>query len=214
MQRRPFLSAILLALFVALSACRTAPAQHLGADAEATRIIYVVRRTWHIDIAFPVQDLEPPLTALQDGFPGVAYLEFGFGDRHYLMSRHHGAGNMLAALWPGPGLILLTALTGTPQEAFGSTHVIEIALTREQSHDLQRFVWQSLSRDSMPLKPVAAGPYEGSAFYAAVPNYSALYTCNTWAAQALQSASLAVSSTGVEFAGQVWMQVQRLAPQP
>ena len=75
MQRRPFLSAILLALFVALSASPTAPARHLGDaepthNGEATHVIYVVKRRWHIDIGFPVQDLELPLAALRDDFPG------------------------------------------------------------------------------------------------------------------------------------------------
>jgi uncharacterized protein (TIGR02117 family) len=204
----------LLALWAALCACSTAPVRQLHAPANATHVIYVVRRTWHIDVGFPVQELELPLAGLREDFPGVAYLQFGFGDRRYLMSRHHGAGMMLSALWPGAGLILLTALKATPQQAFGASQVIELAVTGEQSHDLQRFIWQSLSSDSAPIKPVAAGPYEGSEFYAAIPNYSALHTCNTWAAQALHSASLPIRSTGVAFAGQVWRQVQRLTPQP
>ena len=207
---------MLLALLVALSACRLAPSrrQSAGADADATDVVYVVRRSWHIDVGFPAEELQPPLAALRGGFPSAAYLEFGFGDRHYLMSRDHGAGSLLAALWPGPGLLLLTALKATPQEAFGDANVVRIALTTQQSGELQRFVWQSLTKEADMVEPLGAGPYAGSLFYAAVPNYSALHTCNTWAAQALHAGGLPVRSTGVEFAGQVWSQVQRLTPQP
>jgi hypothetical protein len=48
----------------------------------------------------------------------------------------------------------------------------------------------------------------------AVPRYSALYTCNTWAADTLRSAGLPVRSTMTLLAGQLWRQVTRLAADP
>jgi hypothetical protein len=214
MPRRPLPCAILLALLLALPACYHSPPRRPSGAADAAHVVYVVRRSWHIDIGFPAQDLEPPLATLRDDFPGVAYLVFGFGDRRYLLSQQHSAGNMLAALWPGPGLLLLTLLRATPQQAFGSANVLPIAITMQQSRDLQRFVWQTLSKDTSPVQPLAVGPYAGSVFYAASLNYSALHTCNTWAARALHAGRLPVRSTGVEFAGQVWSQAQHLTPQP
>jgi hypothetical protein len=176
-----------------------------------SRIVYVVRRTWHIDIGFTAQDLQSPLAAVRNSFPDAKYLEFGFGDRQYLTNQRRGAGTLLSALWPGPGLILMTALKLTPQEAFGAEHVYELRVSVRQMSDIQQFIWHTLTHDQHSITPLEAGPYEGSLFYAAVPKYSAVHTCNTWAAEALRAARLPVRSTGVVFAGQLWSEVRPLA---
>jgi uncharacterized protein (TIGR02117 family) len=203
-----------VALAASLLACQAVPPRQ--SDEQATSVIYIVKRTWHVDIGFPVTDLQQPLASLGRDFPSARYLEFGFGDRHYLMTRDHGPSTLLAALWPGPGLVLMTALSGTPQQAYGAPNVIALPVTPAQSRHIQSFIWQSLAtakpQDSGSVKPLASGPYDGSVFYGAGSSYSALHTCNTWAAEALQSASLPVHSTGVEFSGQVWSQVKRIAP--
>jgi hypothetical protein len=174
-------------------------------------MVYVVKRAWHIDIGFAADDLRPPLRGVLEQFPAANYLEFGFGDRQYLMAKHKKTGTLLSALLPGPGLILGTGLKATPEEAFGANNVIRLAVTPGQLQSIQTFVWQTLSHQSRDVKPIADGPYGGSLFYATATHYSAINTCNTWAAQALQSGALAVDSTGVEFSGQVWRQVQRIA---
>jgi uncharacterized protein (TIGR02117 family) len=209
MQRLPS-SAWLVALSAALllSGCHDLPAQRLNND--QTHIVYIVRRSWHIDIGFQTSELQPPLRSVQPQFPAARYLEFGFGDRRYLMSRQHGAGTLLSALWPGPGLILLTALDNTPQQAFGAAHVIELHVSGGQSQQIQQFIWRSLTTEQGAVTPIASGPYEGSVFYSAIPSYSALHTCNTWAAESLHSAALPIRSTGVDFAGQLWSQVRQL----
>jgi uncharacterized protein (TIGR02117 family) len=201
-----------VALAASLLACQAVPPR--PSNDRTTSFIYVVRRSWHIDIGFAVTDVKAPLTSLAGDYPTARYLEFGFGDRHYLMTRDHGPSTLLAALWPGPGLVLMTALTGTPQQAFGADNVVMLPVTPSQSRQIQAFIWETVSMTSSQtgsVKPIATGPYEGSVFFAAGPKYSAVYTCNTWAAEALRSAPLPVHSTGVEFSGQVWSQVKRIA---
>jgi hypothetical protein len=171
-------------------------------------VIYVARRGWHIDIGFAMADLQPPLASLANEFPQAQSLFFGFGDRHYLESKHHSAA-MFVALWPGRGLILATSLTSTPQAAFGASHVIALEVTARQAREAQAFLWRSLA----DIQSLAPGPYEGSRYFAATPSYSALHTCNTWAAQTLAAAALPVRSTGVIFAWQLWVQLRRLEKQ-
>jgi uncharacterized protein (TIGR02117 family) len=173
-------------------------------------MVYVARRGWHIDVGFALSDLEPPLAALGADFPGARYLSFGFGDRRYLMSRNHGGPQLLAALWPGAGLLLVTALKGTPEAAFGADQVVALRMDREQMRAVEAFVWQSLSVRPHGAGPLAAGPYEGSLFYEAAPRYSALHTCNTWAAETLRASGLPIHPAGVVFAAQLWGQIGRL----
>jgi len=200
-------SAVLLLLLGACSSCaplRSQPAAAAGCQPGIT--LFVVRRGWHIDVGFAVADLEPALRPVSAQFPAARYLLFGFGDRHYLLAKDRNAPVLLGALWPGPALVLVTALAGTPQAAFGEGEVAQLELSSAQARALQSFIGGTLSE----LKPYAQGPYEGSLYYAARPRYSALHTCNTWAAEALRAGGLAVHARGVVFAGQLWSQVKRL----
>lgn len=175
------------------------------ADAANSTVIYVVRRSWHIDIGFAAADLQAPLNGVTAKFPGARYLFFGFGDRRYLEAKHHTAPVLMSALWPGSGLMLVTALGKTPQEAFGADQVIALPLPEAGVNDLQAFV-----ANSMDLTSDIAGPYEGSLYFSAVPKYSAVHTCNTWAAEGLKAGGLPIQSAGVVFAGQLWTQVRLL----
>jgi Protein of unknown function (DUF2459) len=155
-----------------------------------------------------VADLKPQLQPMGTAFQGARYLLFGFGDRRYLL--HRGAGNLLAVLWPGPGIVLVTSLRSSqPENSFGEDNVIRLALTLQQMRNLQSFIWYTLATHDDTITPVASGPYPESAYYASTQRYSAVYTCNTWAAEILKSADLPIDSLGVEFAWQVWHQARR-----
>jgi hypothetical protein len=206
-----FLCVLLVALIVACSAAPVRRAEQAAADTSgASSVIYVIKRKWHVDIGFAAADLQPPLASLRSDFPGTQYLLFGFGDRHYLLDQDRGIGGALAALWPGAGLMLVTAPTASLQAAFGRENVIEIAVSAAQLHAAQAFVGGGLSTQNGAITPLRAGPYESSFYYSTSQRYSALHTCNTWAAEALQAAGLPVHSAGVELSGQVWIQVRRL----
>jgi hypothetical protein len=204
----------LVACSALLVACSSAPTR-LATRApprapDSSTIIYVIKRSWHVDIGFATADLQPPLASLRTDFANSRYLLFGFGDRHYLLDKDRGFGGMLAALWPGAGLMLVTGLDDSMQAAFGEDNVIEIPVTEAQARMAQQFVWQSLSADRGSVAALRAGPYEGSLYYATSKGYSGWHTCNTWAAEGLRAAGLPVHSFGVAFAGQLWIQARRL----
>jgi len=174
--------------------------------------LYVVRRDWHVDLGIAVADLQQPLPSVAAAFPDSRHLLFGFGDRRYLL--HGGAGNMIEALWGGAGLILVTSIGSQRlEDVFGPENVVRLPLTPQQMSALQRFVAHSLAQHDGALVPLQPDPHAGGAYsgyFESAQHYSALHTCNTWAAEALQSAGLAINSSGVEFAGQLWRQVQHL----
>jgi hypothetical protein len=194
-----------------LSTRATAPAPSTPATHERLPV-YVVRRAWHVEVGIALADAQPPLRPVAAAFPGARYLLFGFGDRRYLLQG--GAGNMVAALWGDAGLVLVTDVgLQQPEQVFGQDNVVRVALTPQQMSELQGFIGRTFAWREGALVPVfpgshAVGSY--SAYYESVQRYSALHTCNTWAAEALKSAELPVNSSGVEFAWQLWEQVQRL----
>jgi hypothetical protein len=172
--------------------------------------LFVIKRGWHIDIGFAVQSLTPPLRAVRAQMPAANYLLFGFGDRRYLTARSQRLDALIAALRPGAALVLLTGLTQTPQVAFGAHAVRTLPLAPWQMQAVQQFVWQTLAHSRGVLQPVQSGPYADSTYLAAVPRYSGLHTCNSWAAQGLAAAGLPVHTRGVVFAWQLWGQLPRL----
>ena len=131
-----------------------------GASIAST--VYVARRSWHVDVGIEVTDLAPPLAALADALPGARYLFFGFGDRHYLLAKKHNAPVLLAALWPGAGMMLVTGLSSSPEESFGGEDVISLELNAEQMRALQAFIWNTLYTRSGAPSAYAPGPYAGS----------------------------------------------------
>jgi hypothetical protein len=211
-----FVMWIMLAAFMAWPAGAApgdGPATDAGpADGPA---IYVARRGWHADVGFAAAQLQAPLDTLAADFPGLKYLFMGFGDRRYLLAKHRSAPATIAALWPGAGLILATGLRASPDAAFGGRNVLKLEVSRAQLLAAQAFVWQSLgdSHDPnrAPVRLPVDGPYDGSLYFKARDRYSALHTCNTWAAEVLRHAGLPMTSSGVVFAGQVWRRAKRLA---
>ena len=190
--------------------------------AAGATVIFVARRDWHIDIGFAAADLGAPLDALIAQFPGVRYVFFGFGDRHYLMAKSQNVPAMLGALWPGPGLMLITGLITDPTQAFGADQVIELRVSATQAQAVEAFIARTMGRSgaavagdrpahSTAVTPYASGPYEGSLYFTAIPRYSAFHTCNSWAAETLQAGGLPVRSAGVLFAAQLWGQVRQVA---
>ena len=202
---------------LAIAGCSTPRIREMGADSKADLgppvVIYVVKRHWHTDIGFSAGDMALPLAAVRSQFPAARYLLFGFGDRHYLINRDRGIGGLVGALWPGQGVVLVTGLAGTPEQAFGADEVIRLTLSADQTRRLEHFVWNTLGRTDGVANVVAAGPYDASFYYASVRRYSGVNTCNTWTAAALGAAGLPVHSFGVEFSGQVWRQVRRIEQQ-
>jgi len=124
---------------------------------------------------------------------------------------------MVSALWGDAGLVLVTSVgLQQPEQVFGWDSVVRVALTSQQMSDLQDFIGRSFATHDGAIVPVVPGQHavgSYSAYYESVQRYSALHTCNTWAADALKSAELPVSSSGVEFASQLWQQVLKLEAQ-
>lgn len=209
------LPAVLLACCALLVSCSSAPVRRAqqppATSMQPASVIYVVKRAWHVDIGFAAADLQPPLAGLRSDLPHARFMLFGFGDRHYLLDQDRGPFGMLAALWPGRGLMLVTGLDNTAQAAFGEANVVEIRVSPQQALAAQRFVWRSLAAaQDGAVAPLRAGPYPDSLYYAASPAYSAWHTCNTWAAEALRATGLPIHSAGVALSGQLWIQARRL----
>jgi hypothetical protein len=201
----------LLAVALALCSC-TAPLPPLPLPApDDDAIVYVIERGWHSDIGLPVTEITEPLAGLEQRFPGVRTLTFGFGERQFLLSRQATVVGMLSALLPSRSALLMTALAADPAAAFGAEHVVVLHVSRESAARIEAAVWRELDKSPDGTSVLLAdGPYPGSVFYAARDTYDGLYTCNTWTADTLRAGGLPVPA-GVLFVGQVMDAVRSIS---
>jgi Protein of unknown function (DUF2459) len=187
------------------------PGAALGSgNSPSDSTVFVARRGWHVDIGLAVEELTPALKSVAAQLPATRYAFFGFADKHYLLAAKRNAPVLLGALLPGAGIILLTGLANSPQQAFGEKQVIALRLDAGEMAALQFFVWTSLRSQGGSIDVYQKGPYEDSAYFLATQKYSALHTCNTWAAEALRAAGFRVHTRGVIFARQLWTQALRV----
>jgi uncharacterized protein (TIGR02117 family) len=210
--RRAWLPGMIRLACLMLAACAApAPPPDLTSEPK-TETIFLIERGWHTDIGLQATQIANRLNPLRVTFPGVDTLLIGFGERAYLLHRDHNFADMVAALVPGPGALLVTALRGTPQTAFPPDDVVVLNVSVRGLARLTTFIAESFETTlGGTPREIADGPYPGSLFYASTRTYSAGYTCNTWTAEALQSAGLPVNATGVLFAGEVADQARRIA---
>jgi len=158
--------------------------------------VAVVARGLHADIGLPAAQL-PQLGG------GAEWLIVGFGDRDYYLSPSGKFSGALAALWPGPGALLVTALKTRPEEAFGKDKVAYLPMSREQSERISAYVWNSFSlRDGKPVR-LGEGPYPGSAYYKSDRIYNLFDNCNRWVADGLVEGGMPIDPRGIIFAAQL-----------
>ena len=194
-----------------LAGCRSTP---LPAYQEAPSdgvTAYLIAAGWHTEIALPIDAIRDPLRAVTPDFPGSQYLSFGWGERKYYMARAPTFGDAMSALFPGPAVLLVTALYRPPRDSRASAQVFEVGLSTAGLDRLSNYIWAAFEKsgDGTPRR-LAAGPEPGSVFYEATGTYSATYTCNTWTAEGLRVGGIPVTPAGVVFASQVTEQLRSL----
>ena len=211
--RRVLLRACLAASALrSLPGCGSTPSPTYQAAAHGDGVvIYVIAADWHTEVALPVHVIHEPLRVVTPDFPGAQYLSFGWGERNYYMARAPTVSDAMNALFPGPAVLLVTPLYMPPRHSRPDAQVFELRLSTAGLDRLVNYLWAAFekSADGMTRR-LAAGPGAGSIFYAATGTYSSSYTCNTWTAEGLRVAGVAVTPSGVVFAGQLTDQLRSL----
>jgi Protein of unknown function (DUF2459) len=197
-------------LAAACSATRLVTQDGAADSGARSHAVHLVARGWHTDVDLPADRLPPALLPLARDFPGATHFLFGFGERAYWTRPDPGSMDALSALLPGPGVILATALRVPPEAAFAPEDVVTLPVTEGGLERLAAHLAAEL-REEGEVRRLADGPYRGSRFYATSRRYSAVYTCNTWTADAAQVAGTGVAASGILFAGQLMERARAVA---
>jgi len=175
-----------------------------------------VRHAWHTGIVLRRQDIPAGVWPERDEFPGIEYLEIGWGDRDFYQAREPSSGMALrAALLSGPSVVHVAGFSGPVTRFFAGAEVLEVRLARPDFERLCAFVAGAHARDPAGRAiPLGASLYGAGRFYAGRERYSVFATCNTWTARALRAAGLPMAPARALTAGAVMRQLRAIGLGP
>lgn len=193
------------ALILLLTAMLSSVASGGPAWAAAERVAYLINIGWHVGIALPVDAALRRNLPEVAGFPGAKFLEFGWGDETFYRAKNPTTAMAIdAALSPGPAVIHVYGFSQTIEATFPGAEIIAVPIDGAGFTGLLRHLHKSFARNGDgSARMVGPGLYGGqvSRFYAATGRFHLLRTCNTWAAETLAAAGLAIEPGGIITAG-------------
>ena len=196
------LGAALMCGCSALSHSAATPVPAHRFPAARTAVIGVLFAGWHTGLILPVRELGP-LRSVLPVYPHERYVSFGWGNRRFYMASNPTAVDAIEALFSSPSVMLVAGAPSVEALLPADATYRWLCADQHEVHKLDTFLLAALSRrDGKPVE-LGAGPWPDSAFYASGERYDALHTCNTWTAEALHGAGLAVHVGAVIFSDQL-----------
>lgn len=184
----------------------------LAAPAAADRSVLAVNIGWHVGLAFAVEDLDPATFPEVADFPDARWIEVGWGDAEFYRNPDPGLGAMLEAAFASKAAVLhLVAMPAEPGHYLPQAEVVTIRLDDGRFDRLVAHIAGQVDRGGQS-RAAALGPglYPVSRFYPAFGRFSLDRTCNTWTAQALAAAGVAVDPEGVVRASELMRRIGAL----
>lgn len=173
------------------AACTAPPAESLTPRADEDRAtVYLVNHGWHAGFVIKRSDLPADVWPQQREFAEAEYLEVGWGDRDYYMSRRPHVGILLkAALWPTESVLHVVGMQGPVSGQFPRSEVWRIEFSTAGMRRLGRYVERSYALDEQGRsRPLGPSLYGRGRFYLSRESYHLFNTCNAWTARAMRAA--------------------------
>jgi uncharacterized protein (TIGR02117 family) len=205
------IAALLLLVCLLLGVGCAPPASELPSAREPAKVIYVVGQGWHTGIVVQRQDIPEALWPEHNDFPAAQFLEIGWGDKDFYQADEGSFGLALKAAFNSTASVLhVIGLRVPPEGFFVHSEILAVRLSPQGFERLCTFIHNAYKKDESG-QAVALGPgwYESSRFYLAAGKYHLFYTCNTWAAKALQVAGCPINPTLALTTESVMSQVRR-----
>jgi uncharacterized protein (TIGR02117 family) len=176
--------------------------------------VFIVYDSWHAAIVLPRNELSDKIIPELADFPSASFIEFSWGDKDYFPDPQAGAfGAIKAALWSSGSVMHLVGFTDTVENSYRGATVTTLRLNETAYGLLIDYINDTFTREkSLGRAPAAPGLFPNSHFYPANRSFSLLRTCNTWVAEALEQATLPISSAFVITAGNLHRQLLATKP--
>lgn len=195
MQTRYLVFAIVLASLLQLGCAAVPEGLFPPAPGEPTKPVYLVSHGWHAGIVVRRADIPPGVWPQSRDFPDAEFLEVGWGDRDYYMTRRPHLGHVLkAGLLPTASVLQIVGFNGPVERYFPRSEVIRIDLSEDGFERLCRYLEDSHAVDTAGrAQPLGRSLYGRGSFYLSRETYHLFNTCNAWTARAMRAAGCPVT---------------------
>jgi uncharacterized protein (TIGR02117 family) len=156
--------------------------------------IFITSNGVHLDIIFPVENLEPQLLHKLDILPGTLFIGFGWGDKEFYIKTPEWSDLTLPVAFKALFLKSKTAMHVTfYPRSFQSWK--KLLLCSEQLKKLNRYVLNSFKKNNQGnlQKMDFEGYTRYDDFYNATGSFSIFHTCNVWVNVALKEIEVKTS---------------------
>ncbi len=179
-----------------------------------SKIIHLVNTGWHVGIVMPIDEILKRNLPETKHFPNSTFLEIGWGDARFYKSKNPTIRMAFEAAFTSESSVIhIYAFQSPINEVFTNSEILKLKITGEGYSELLRFIHKSFVRTANgEAKNVGIGLHgeKVSRFYLSNGEFHLLNTCNTWVAEALQSAKLDISSQGIITADNLMGKVREL----
>lgn len=205
--RRIFLSVEMICVFIFFYSVKFA--QVSGQDSIS---VYLVKENWHTGLMIPVNDFTKKILPVFSYFEGFEYVDIGWGDADFYQSE--GFNICLAAnaiLFPTPSVLRIDGYRFSIERVIAwREFAIQFILTEEMFLRMADFINQSFKYNDYKEVVISSRVKEKPIiFFKSVHYYFFTRTCNTWAAEAIQSAGFEIDTFGLVTAGQLYSKLKR-----
>lgn len=174
--------------------------------------IYLVKVNWHTGLMIPVNDFTKKILPVLSYFDGFKYVDIGWGDAEFYQSP--GFNICLAVnaiLVPTPTVIRIDGYKFPIERVIEwREFAIQFVLTKERFLRMADFINQSFKYDDYKEVIISLRDKEKPIiFFKSVHYYFFMRTCNTWAAEAIQSTGVEIDTFGLVTAGQLYSKLSR-----
>ena len=203
-------AALIALLWLGASGRATAADWECLGRQEDCKPVFIVHDAWHGAIVLAKKDISPDGVPELADFPRARFIEFSWGDKDYFPNPNAGVFAALrAAFWSSGSVLHVVGVTAGVKDFYPTAEIVELKLSAPAFARLQDFVAQTFSRPNAGSAQPSAGLFPYSRFYPATRKFSLLKTCNTWVAEALESAGLPIVPNRVITAGQLAEQIDK-----
>jgi uncharacterized protein (TIGR02117 family) len=181
-------------------------------EAHGCKSLYVVHDTWHAAIVLRVADISTAALPEILDFSTAEFVEFSWGDKDYFPNPNAGVFTALkAAFWSSGSVLHVVGFSKEVKVFYPVSTVTEVRITTSSFDQLINFISKTFYRQEPGARSQpSAGLFAYSRFYPSTHRFSLLKTCNTWVAEALESAGLPVAPGQVLTAANLETQITGL----
>lgn len=203
-------SSLIVLILLSLSNISLAWQGYMDEDSKTKRTIYLIKYYWHVGILLELDSTAIKGIPVLSRFKDYKFVDIGWGDEDFFQDSKTDYYNAAKAiLFPTKSVIKITAHQSDVEGIIKwSSFCIKIKLTDDQYSGLLEFINKSFLVEDDEYFVKSSFADGAIVFYKSVHLYHLFYTCNTWVAEALETAGCEVSKSGIIMAEDLFEEVK------